>query len=199
MNGLDRITSRIIAEAEEETKIVLDEAKEKADAVLKEFEAKAKEEYDSRFAAGKEEIRQNYQRIERTMTLDAKKDSLSLKQEMIVRAYEMAKNKILNLDEKDYVAFLARQAGNAAITGNEEVILNENDSRSIGEKVVASANSILKERGIPQNLKLSADSRPISGGLMLKEGDVEVNCSLDTLLELSRNSLDAEIAGILFA
>lgn len=199
MNGLDKITSRIIAEAEEEAKIVLEEAKASADEVLKDFEAKAKNEYDSKYAAGKDEIEQNYQRIERTMSLDAKKESLTLKQELIAKAYELAKKQILEMDEKDYVAFLAKQAGSAAITGNEEVILNEADCKKIGEKVIESANSILKERGLPQNLRLSSISRPISGGLMLKQGDVEVNCSLDTLLELSRNTLDAEIAGILFA
>ena len=37
-----------------------------------------------------------------------------------------------------------------------------------------------------------------TGGLKLREGSVEVNCTVDTLLALSRNSLDAEIAAILF-
>ena len=40
--------------------------------------------------------------------------------------------------------------------------------------------------------------RPIAGGVVLRQGDIEVNCTLDSLLELSRGSLDAEVARILF-
>ena len=45
---------------------------------------------------------------------------------------------------------------------------------------------------------LSDEGGAYSGGLKLREGSVEVNCTVDTLLALSRNSLDAEIAAILF-
>ena len=60
----------------------------------------------------------------------------------------------------------------------------------MGEAIVRGANAILTERGLPAG--------DFSGGLKLREGSVEVNCTVDTLLALSRNSLDAEIAAILF-
>ena len=68
----------------------------------------------------------------------------------------------------------------------------------MGEEIVRGANAILTERGLPAGLTLSDESGDFSGGLKLCEGSVEVNCTVDTLLALSRNSLDAEIAAILF-
>ena len=50
----------------------------------------------------------------------------------------------------------------------------------------------------PMIINTFLESGDFSGGLKLREGSVEVNCTVDTLLALSRNSLDAEIAAILF-
>lgn len=47
-------------------------------------------------------------------------------------------------------------------------------------------------------LTLSAETRELAGGLILKQGDIEVNCSVDTLLELSRGELAARVAEVLF-
>ena len=89
------------------------------------------------------------------------------------------------------------EAGHAAVTGHERIVINSQD-RSMGEAIVRGANAILTERGLPAGLTLSDESGDFSGGLKLREGSVEVNCTVDTLLALSRNSLDAEIAAILF-
>ena len=90
------------------------------------------------------------------------------------------------------------QACGAALSGDEEVILSAADRGRIGQKLVAAANAALKERGLPGELKLSDETKPVSGGLLLRRGSIEVNCTLDTLLEMSRGSLDAEVASILF-
>ena len=47
-------------------------------------------------------------------------------------------------------------------------------------------------------MKLSDETRPVSGGLVLRRGSIEVNCTLDKLLEMTRSSLDAEVASVLF-
>ena len=75
---------------------------------------------------------------------------------------------------------------------------NVANEMTLGEAIVRGANAILTERGLPAGLTLSDESGDFSGGLKLREGSVEVNCTVDTLLALSRNSLDAEIAAILF-
>jgi hypothetical protein len=38
-----------------------------------------------------------------------------------------------------------------------------------------------------------------AGGLLLRRGSIETNCSAELLVELQRGELSAEIAGLLFA
>ena len=199
MIGTDRIVAHIQSEAEAEITSVLTEAEARASAITEEFAAKAKAAEDELLRAGKDAAEQRVQRQERTARLEAKKDVLGLKQELVSAAYDKAKKAILGMDEDKYVAFLAKQACAAALTGGEEVILSEADRSRLGEKLVAAANAALKERGLPGELRLSDETRPISGGLVLRRGSIEVNCTVDKLLEMSRGSLDAEVASTLFA
>ena len=198
MNGIAKITKEIASEAEAEITSVLTEAEAQASALAEEYAAKAKAAEEELMRAGREAAEQRVQRQERTARLEARKDILGLKQELVSAAYDKAKEAVLSLDENKYIAFLARQACAAALTGSEEVILGSADRGHIGEKLVSAANAALKERGLPGELKLSDEARPISGGLVLRRGSIEVNCTLDKLLEMSRSSLDAEVASVLF-
>ena len=174
MNGIEKITARITAEANEAAAAVIAEAEKTAGEIRAAYQKKADEAYEARMNEGNTEVR-----------LGAE------------RAYGRAKEKLLALPEEKYTAFLASQAGHAAVTGHERIVINSQD-RSMGEAIVRGANAILTERGLPAGLTLSDESGDFSGGLKLREGSVEVNCTVDTLLALSRNSLDAEIAAILF-
>ena len=198
MNGIEKITSRIAAEAEEAAAAVLEEAKKKAETIRTGYEERVKAEYEARIAAGKAELEQNVQRTDRSARLDARKALLGVKQELVTEAYQTALQKILALPEEEYVAFLARQAGKAALTGKETILLNASDKERRGAKTVEAANALVKERGLVPALTLSDEVRDMVGGLVLKSGSVEVNCSVESLLELSHNRLDAEVADILF-
>ena len=178
MNGIAKITKEIASEAEAEITSVLTEAEAQASALTEEFAAKAKAAEEELMRAGREAAEQRVQ--------------------LVSAAYDKAKKALLGLDEDKYVAFLAGQACAAALTGSEEVILSQADRSRLGEKLVSAANAALKERGLPGELRLSDETRPISGGLVLRRGSIEVNCTLDKLLEMSRGSLDAEVASVLF-
>ncbi len=47
-------------------------------------------------------------------------------------------------------------------------------------------------------LTLSQETRPIRGGFILKDGNVEVNCTLDTEVRLQRTEIAGAVANILF-
>ena len=46
---------------------------------------------------------------------------------------------------------------------------------------------------------LSQETREMAGGLILKDGSVEINCAFETQLRLLRESMAAEVAGLLFS
>ena len=198
MKGIDKITSRIIADAEAECRDVKRESDERCAAVRAENEKRAQDEYWRLVREGVKDTEQRVQRIDRAARLEAKKSVLNMKQEAVSRAFDLAKDKIAELPERDYVAFLAREAAEAAITGQEEVIFCERDRKSVGAKAVKAANELLAAKGMPGLLTLSDATRDMAGGLMLKQGDIEVNCTVDTLLDLTRDELAARVADVLF-
>lgn len=198
MNGLEKITARILAEARAEVDAVRAEAASRCEQIRAEYAKKAEEAYREGLRAGTAETEQRVGRLDRNEKLESRKNILAMKQSLLSDAFARAKEKILSFPDEAYTRFLARQAGHASLRGEEAVILNAKDRERVGEAVVAAANAILRERGLPGGLTLSGETRPISGGLILKQGSIEVNCTVDTLLDLSHNALDAEVAGILF-
>ncbi len=198
MKGIDKITSRILADAEAECAAVRAESDRHCEAIRAENEKRAQDEYWRLVREGVKDTEQRVQRMDRTARLEAKKSVLNMKQEAVSRAFDLAKDKIAELPERDYVAFLAREAAEAAITGQEEVIFCERDRKSVGAKAVKAANELLAAKGMPGLLTLSDATRDMAGGLMLKQGDIEVNCTVDTLLDLTRDELAARVADVLF-
>ncbi len=57
---------------------------------------------------------------------------------------------------------------------------------------------MLKNKGKNGQLTVSEKTRPITGGIVLVRGDVEVNAALDELVRMQRDSLSAQVAEVLF-
>ncbi len=89
---------------------------------------------------------------------------------------------------------LAGLAAEASSTGREEVILSQKDRARYGKQVVTQANERLGDG----HLTLSVQTRPIRGGLILSDGDVEVNCTFETLVRLLRGEMDRTVVEVLF-
>ena len=72
----------------------------------------------------------------------------------------------------------------------------------MGEQVVAAANEKLSQDGAAEarvgQLALSEEARPMRGGFILSDGEVEVNCAFETLVRLQRGEVSGEVAKALF-
>lgn len=198
MNGIEKITQRITAEAEAECRNLTEEAKKRCAAIKAEFAARAKTVYDEAVALGEKDVEEFRIRENRAARLEAKKDVLSLKRDLVQKAFDGAREKLLGMAAEDYSAFLIRLVSKAVSSGTEEVIFSEEDTASVGEKVVAAVNAARASQGLPAELTLSRETRSMDGGAVLKAGNVEVNCTLDALFGQSRDDLEVRVAGILF-
>ena len=198
MNGIEKITQRIAAEAQAEKEAVLQDAEKRCDAVKAEYQEKAEELYAQTVKKGKDEIEQYLLREDRAEKLNARKEVLTEKQALVGTVFGKVRERLAGMSEDDYVSFLARLAAKASVSGKESIELSGKDAAGIGEKVAEAANAILRAEGKTAELTLSENEGPASGGLILREGNIEVNCSTDILLEQSRSELEAGLAGILF-
>ena len=192
MKGLDKIIGRIRADAMAEIDAIRAEGDAKAAEIAASYEAQARqllarEEEKTRLMAQAE-----VQRSERGSVMDHSKAVLGAKQDCIDEAFALAAEHLAALPREKYMAVLARLAA-ASGAGDEEIILSDADS-DIADAVVAQANAIKSGAAF----RRSSETRPLEGGLILKRGDVEVNCTFAAALRLLRQTVAADVAAILF-
>ena len=192
MNGLERITSRIEAEAKSEVHAIVEngrkEISEAVDGWVQKIEAERKElaERNEKAAAEREE------RLKSAAEMDARKTILAAKQEMVEAAYALALDKLCQRKGKDKIDLLAELLARASSTGTEEAVFSEAD-RADGAKAIEKANAASGKK-----LTLSKDSAPIRGGFILRDRNVEVNCAFETLVRLQKAETAGAVAKILF-
>ena len=194
MDGIEKITGRIAEDAGREVDGILTEARRQADEITARYEAQAKRESEEILSRGRRNAEERVERLASVAQLDARKLELAAKQEMLSKAYDLALEKLVNLPDKEYVNLLADLAVKASSTGREAVIFSQKDRARYGKAVVTQANEKLGDG----HLTMSEQSRPIQGGLILSDGDVEVNCTFETLVRLQRGEMDREVAKVLF-
>ena len=198
MNGIDRITDRIEADAREQAKAIIAEAEAKCAEIRKENEKKAQERYLQLIRNGTKDCESGLDRRKSAAEMDAKKSVLALKQDCVAEAFDMAKRRLADMPEDSYVGFLASLAASAAADGSGEIVLSARDRERCGKAVLERANAALAAKGLTPALTLAADSREISGGLILRQGGVEVNCSIEALVEALKGPMTADVARTLF-
>lgn len=198
MNGIDRITERIGADAGQQAKAVLAEAEAKCAEIRRENETKAHERYLELIRSGTKECGSLLSRSKSAAEMDSKKSILAMKQEFVAAAFDMAKQCLADMPEDSYLAFLTKLASEAAVTGNEELILSAGDRERLGSEVLSRANAAVAAKGLSPALALSDETREMRGGVILRRDGVEINCSIDALVEMQRESVTAAVAATLF-
>ena len=195
MDGIEKITGRINEDVQREIDALTADANREAGEITARYQAQAQQESADIVERGRKAAAEREERLASVAQLEARKLELAAKQEMLQKAFDTALAYLLDLPEDKYVALLADLAVRAARTGSEQVILSQKDRTRFGKQAVTAANEKLGDKG---HLTLSQETRPIQGGLILSDGDVEVNCTFETLVRLQRGELDREVAKVLF-
>ena len=227
MNGIEKITGQISADAQAEIDALTANAKAEAARISADCAAKAQAEGDELVRRGKIQAAQREERLGSVAALEGRKTVLAAKQDMVGRAFDRALERLCALDDEAYVSLLAGLAAKAARTGREQVIFAPRDRNRVGKAVVTKANELLAKQVAPKlpeelsetktgafidrlvtnasallagtgMLTLAEGTRPIKGGLILSDGDVETNCSFEALIRANRDGLAAEVAKALF-
>ena len=129
--------------------------------------------------------------------LERRQCLLAERQRCIDLAFEQAASQLRTLPQEQYVQVLAHIAAETG-TGSEELIFCAEDRERVGQAVVEQANALLQKAGKAAKLTLSAETRPMRGGVVLKDGLVETNCSIGTMISGLRPALSGKVAACLF-
>ena len=199
MNGIEKITARLIRDAQAEVDAINADADAQCAAILAEYEAKAAAEYEKRIAKGEADCAVRSERMAAAADMEQRKAILAFKQEMVGEAFEKAAEAVANLPREKYIEFFASMAAKAAISGKEVLLFSENDKADTGADIVSAANALLAEKGKTAELSLAEETVEVSGGFIMRSGNIEVNCTAEILVQLTRSSLSSQVAEILFS
>ncbi len=194
MKGTEKIIAHIKADADAQANAILAQAEQQCAGIRAEFDKQAAALYAERLRAGVKDTQDQVDSTQRIARMEGRKTLLAAKQDMVSRSFRKAQEQIVNLPEEKYLTFLARLAAKAAVTGDEQIVLNARDRQRLGEKLVQAANALLKGG----RLTLAKDTGDFAGGLILRRGSIEANCTVELLVELSQAELSAKVAEILF-
>ncbi len=193
MKGTEKIIAHIQSDAKAQADAILAQAEQQCALIRKDYEEKADEAYTAKIRAGVKACEDLSESKKRIAEMESKKNLLALKQEMVSAAFDRAKEIILSMPAAEYQAFLTNLAVKAAPDGKGQLVLNARDRKQYGEAVVKAANAALKG-----SLTLSDTDGDFAGGVMIKNGAVEVNNTLELLIDLCRGDMSADVAKALF-
>ena len=99
------------------------------------------------------------------------------------KTFELAKERLININEKDYMNFLNNKLGNKLLKDSEVLIVPER----FKEAVIKS--------GLYSNV---SQTESVGSGFLLKDGNIVTNYSFESLLDFMRDDIEGEVARVLF-
>ena len=228
MDGMEKIAARIRADAQAEIERLNEQSRQTVQEIRSKYEAQGEQEAQAILARGRAAADERLERLNGAVELERRKLELTAKQQLLDKTFALALDQLCELPEQEQVALLANMAVRACTTGKETLIFSAQDRERIGKQVAAAANAKLAERSAPElpeglsdskvgalldkvvkntavmvskagQLTVSGQTRPIRGGFILSDGEVEVNCSFETLVRMQREQMERQVAELLFA
>jgi len=198
MTGIDKITGKIIADSEIKAK----EIEAAALIQIEEIKLRTEKEKESKISELKKQLEIDF--IQKSRIYESRRDLksrnalLETKQNLIEEVFSKAIEQICQLEATEYQKIVKKMLLEATETGTEEVLISQKDSSIITDDLIESINKELILSGKDGKIKLSKQYSDISGGFLLKNADININYSFESLLRSKRDALEPELAEILF-
>ncbi|HCA04984.1 MAG TPA: hypothetical protein DEO32_03690 [Ruminococcaceae bacterium] len=192
MNGGDKIIERIKADSKKTVDEIMARASDECAAIMQQAEKTADKnaaEISSKTAAKLKQIEAS---SKSRAELETRNALLKQRRNEIDKTVEALGNYLLNLGDNEYFDALYRLA--AQLKGKSgTVYLNQKDLN----RLPSDFESKIGERGL--NADVSKTPIDISGGFVLKSGDVEENMDINALIGSRRDEIEDLINRELFA
>lgn len=219
MTGLEKVTGKIIADAEADARVILDRAEAECAAVKEKYAAATEAELEKLREENDRECQSLIIRARSSAAMAKRNALLEARAALLDEAYALAERQIKNMNPEQYLDLLQKMLRSALknqLAGEEEsmrlygedispavyeIILNSRDRDTYGETLLPAFRTGYGAK-LPETahakLRMAAETAPIDGGLVLRCGPVETNCSLAMLMAENRRETEAKVSRILF-
>ena len=221
MKGLDKITDKILDEAQGEVARILNDAADEAEKIRADYAERADAARARLSNEAEREGQDIIARAKATATNRRRNAMLAARSTVVDEVFESSYAEIGRFDDARYAELLAgllaaamleqvaTESACAALGSDEEILLperyevlmNQRDRERVGKKILPLvqkklAGKVAREK--TDALVISAQNAAIDGGLILRCGDIEINCSLSLLFAQLREELEGEVSRALF-
>lgn len=190
---MQKITNKIARDAASFEETALREAEAGAEVIRDDYKSKA--DYAVAVIADKckKNVERTISRAESSAELVKRNGVLAAKSAILDEAFHIAAERIISSDDAQYLELMTAIAVRAA--ENEGVIImNKDDAKKFGKKLVEKVTAAVPN----SKFILSNEYANITGGFILRYGDIDVNCSIEAIVASMRPKLEAESLKILF-
>ena len=191
--GIENIMEKILAEANDDARRIFEKGRYDGRGTIYRTERLIKQQQvdlEKKIASDVETVKKRKASV---AELEARKMRLGAKQEAISKCFDEALLRLAKLPEETYVDLLARTIESSGADGGE-LLLTAADRARIGEKLVRRVN----EGGKAGKLTLSEKTISATGGFVLKKGAVELNSTLEVMVEAVRGEVTPKVVETLF-
>ena len=218
MTGLEKVTGKIIADAEADARVIISKAEEDCAARRAEMQQRTDAEIEGIHMSADRDCEALIVRAKSSAVMAKRGVLLETRSEMVDEAYRRAAKQIRDLPSEQYFELLTimlkgalsrqlegeaeslRLYGEDIAPAGYDIMLNSRDMKHYGDNLLRTAREVLcaKLGIVPSRVTLAAEPADIDGGLILRCGDVEVNCSLSMLFAEVRRTTEQEVSDTLF-
>lgn len=189
MGGLERITGEIIEEARREAERIL----RKADNEAEKIAAAGRAEAEKRRAEATRETAQELGKRRAMAAASSRQERrqilLQTRMEAIREAVATAKHTIYTMEGQPYFELLMQLFRNYAQEEDGVILFSERDLARMPDGFIEKLNGTL-ERG---SVALGTQPADIEYGFIIRYGDIEQNCCIESIFEEKKNVLEDRI------
>ena len=200
-SGTDKIVSSIMSEAQGKADIIMQEANAEIATINADAEKTAESEKNKILENGKKQSDMRYQQIISEAKMNARRAELGAKEEVIEAAFDKATDELKSIassGSEEYDDSLSKMIKEAVDElGSKDLILQLNEADTNKFKSQLDSSSTFQIDDIKFQLGEPIDT--IGGAIVkTKNGDIEVNNTIESRLDRFKSVLRSEVADVLF-
>lgn len=203
--GTEKIVSSIMSEAQLKATTIDEEAENESKSILEEGEKIALIEKEKILDEGKKQSSMRYQQIISEAKMNSRRMELDAREEVIEESFKKAEENLKNIassDSTQYKESLKEIIVEAAVEiggGDLIISLKDEDVAKIKATISSIEQDVKEKTGNETKLEIGDNIKTIGGAVVkTKNGEIEVNNTIEARLLRFKKSLRSEVARILF-
>ncbi len=204
-SGTDKIVESIRSEAQEKADKIIQEAEAEVAVINSDAEKAAEAEKNKILDNGKKQSDMKYQQIISEAKMNARRAELGAKEEVIEAAFTKATEDLkakASIDDAEYSESLINMIEEATeeLGGGDLIIqVKESDVAKVESQLKELSGNLSTKLGVSTTLAMGEPVNAIGGAILkTKNGDIEVNNTIESRLDRFKGLLRSEVANVLF-